>query len=551
MNMKLSKYFYLVPTMALLFCNTSCDLDEFPEGGTITTDQKDQIQLSDPAKLNADVVGLSSALIKYGAISEWYGSTAHFDYGFASACMMLDASGMDITSENSGYNWYRPQMLLTDRTETGSNTYFFWNLFYSEIKMANDILKVAKADSEDATLKRYRGQALGFRAWSYLNLVQIYQFTYKGHENAPAVPILTEEMTQEEAASNPRATVQAVYTIIMEDLNEAISLLTTERNDKDQININVAYGLRARANLLMQNWKAAADDADKAIAGYTPYSREQVSKPSFNSSSSSSWIWGNIVTETNPIVESGLLNFPSHMCSFTGNGYSPGYAGRYINSKLYDKISATDIRKGWWALGDPIYDPKDPTKIVGYDFTKKSPNVDWSWKINYQGKNYNIAEWAGWQAPYLNVKFGSYQDVYNNSTNACDFPLMRAEEMILIKAEGLAMSGDANGKSVLENFVKSYRDPSYVCTASTAEALQEEIWFQRRIELWGEGFSFFDMMRLKRPMDRTKANFPSVCSFNLPAESQIFLWLLPEDEINNNKGISKEDNNPVTAVPKA
>lgn len=549
--MKLYKYFYIVPTMALLLCNTSCNLDEIPEGGTITADQKDEIQSNDPAKLNADVVGLSSAMIKYNAIGSWYGGTAHFDYGYASACLMFDASGMDIPSENSGYNWYRSQLLLTDRTETGTNTYFFWNLFYSEIKMANDILKVAKANSDDEILNRYRGQALGFRAWSYLNLVQIYQFTYKGHETAPAVPILTEDMTPDEAANNPRATVQEVYDLIIKDLDEAISLLTTERSDKDQININVAYGLRARANLLMQNWKAAADDADKAMVGYAPYSREQVSVPAFNSSSASSWIWANIVTETNDIVQSGLLNFPSHMCSFTGNGYSPGYAGRYINSKLYDKISETDVRKGWWALGEPVYDPEDPKTLLGYDFTKNTPHVDWNWKINYQGSNYNIAEWLGWQAPYLNVKFGPYQDSYNNATNACDFPLMRVEEMILIKAEGLAMSGDASGKAVLENFVRTYRDPSYVCTATTPEALQDEIWYQRRIELWGEGFSFFDIMRLKKPLDRTGANFPSVCAFNLPAESQIFLWLIPEDEINNNKGISKEDNNPVVEVPKA
>ncbi|WP_455673497.1 RagB/SusD family nutrient uptake outer membrane protein [Phocaeicola sp.] len=546
--MKLYKYLYLLPSLALMF--TSCDLDEVPEGGTITADQKDEIQSNDPAKLKADVVGLSSNLIKYNSIGEWYGGTAHFDYGFASACLMYDASGMDMPSEDTGYNWYRAQLRMTDRTATGSNTYFFWNMFYSEIKMANDILKVATADAEDKTLKSYRGQALATRAWSYLNLVQIYQFTYKGHETALAVPIVTEKTTAEEAANNPRATVTEVYKLIMDDLDEAIGLLTTERDAKDQININVAYGLRARTNLLMQNWKEAAADADKAMEGYTPYSRAEVSKPSFNSSSASSWIWGNIVTETNDIVQSGILNFPSHMCSFTGNGYAPGYAGRYINSKLYEQIPASDVRKDWWALGNPVYDKEG--KLAGYDFSNICPNVDWTWKYSYQGSDYNVADWLGWQEPYLNVKFGPYQDIYNNSTNACDFPMMRAEEMILIKAEGLAMGGDvAGGKSTLENFVKAYRDNSYTCTASTAEALQEEIWFQRRVELWGEGFSFFDMMRLKKPMDRTGANFAPNCAFNLPAESQIFLWLIPEDEINNNSGISESDNNPVATAPQA
>ncbi|WP_251623457.1 RagB/SusD family nutrient uptake outer membrane protein [Odoribacter lunatus] len=545
--MKLYRYLYIVSAVVLLFCNTACELDQIPEGGTITEEQKDKIQGADPSKLKAEITGLSSSLIKYGAISEWAGSTNHYDYGFASACMMFDASGMDVPSEYSGYNWYNNNMRLTDRTATSSFTYFLWNMFYSEIKIANDILKIAKAGSDNEILDSYRGQALGFRAWAYLNLVQIYQFTYKGHESAPAVPIVTEDMTGEETANNPRATVQAVYEFIMTDLNEAISLLTNSRDDKSQINVNVAYGLRARANLLMQNWAAAAADADKALEGYTPYTIDQVSKPTFNNSTSSAWIWGNIITETNDIVQSGILNFPSHMCSFTGNGYAPGYAGRYINSKLYDQIPDEDVRKGWWALADPVFEKGE---FAGWDFTQKTPHVDWEWAILYKGEYQNIAEWEGWQAPYLNVKFGPYQDIYDNPTNACDFPLMRAEEMILIKAEGLAMSG-GNGKKVLEDFVKEYRNPSYVCTASTPEEIQDEIWFQRRIELWGEGFSFFDMMRLKKPLDRTGANFPEVVAFNLPAESQIFLWLIPEDEINNNNGISPDENNPVTPVPKA
>lgn len=76
---------------------------------------------------------------------------------------------------------------------------------------------------------------------------------------------------------------------------------------------------------------------------------------------------------------------------------------------------------------------------------------------------------------------------------------MRVEEMILIKAEGLAMSGDLPGaKSVLEGFIRSYRDAEYTCTAASATAMQDEIWFQRRVELWGEGFLPFLLPRHKQ-----------------------------------------------------
>ena len=48
------------------------------------------------------------------------------------------------------------------------------------------------------------------------------------------------------------------------------------------------------------------------------------------------------------------------------------------------------------------------------------------------------------------------------------------------------------GITLLENFMKTYRDPQYVYTGSNAI---DEILFQKRIELWGEGLSFFDIKR--------------------------------------------------------
>lgn len=75
---------------------------------------------------------------------------------------------------------------------------------------------------------------------------------------------------------------------------------------------------------------------------------------------------------------------------------------------------------------------------------------------------------------------------------------MRVEEMYLIKAEAEAMGGNlSGGKSTLENFVRTYRDPSFTSKANSAQDFQDEVWLQRRMELWGEGFSLFDILRLK------------------------------------------------------
>lgn len=544
---KINLKFNLLFISLFLFVIGCSDLDMFPEGDTFTEDQKKDLIEMTPERLQSEINGLYSGLMRFDAIGDWYGSTVHFDFGFASACMMYDASGMDMPSENSGYNWFRNTQRFTDRTAPSSSTYFLWDLFYSNIKTSNDILATLPEEITDPLLKAYKGQAQASRAFSYLNLVQIYQFTYKGHENDLAVPIVTEETTTEEAANNPRATVQQVYDLILSDLDQAVELLEGfSRSGKEVINQNVAYGLRARAHLNMESWSEAASDASNAMNGFTPYSLEAVSKPSFNDIAASSWIWGIDVSETNDIVQTGIINFPSHMCSLTGNGYAPGYAGRYMNNNVWEAISETDVRKGWWAKA--VYGEDEEGEQIIVDFI--APNVDMTWTTVYNGVEYGVVDWFGWNDDYLNVKFGPYQNIYNNPTNASDFPLMRVEEMILIRAEALAMGGDfGSGKQVLEDFVKTYRDPAYSASATDAIGLQDEIWMQRRVELWGEGFSLFDMKRLKKPLERRGTNFPEAFRYNLPAEAPILLWLLPEDEVNTNEGINESTNNPVITVP--
>ncbi|GBU08327.1 membrane protein [Bacteroidales bacterium] len=533
MNFNMKNFNIYIAVLAGLFLFGCSDLDTFPEGGTVTEDQKKEVVSKNPEMLRSDVTGLYASLIKLNTLGG--STTQHYDFGHAGVCLMLEASGQDMPAPNSAYNWFSGSMIFDNRLETGNNPNFIWKSFYNHIKAANNILEIVTSDTEDPTLKSFRGQALASRAFDYLHLAQIYQFTYNENEDKPAVPIVTEKITQEQSKNNPRASLKDVYELIIADLDEAIILLETfNRPAKDVIDQKVAYGLRARAHLLMQNWQKAAQDAEKAMQGASPYSLQEISNPAFNSALASSWIWGNIISETNDVVRSGIVNWPSHLCSLTGNGYTTLTGTyRWINNKLWDEIPSTDARKGWWV-----------------DQNLKSPLVD-NMKVTSGGKEYSAAEWFKWD-PYTNVKFGSYKDVPNNTLNASDWPLMRAEEMILIRAEGMAMSGNvAEAKAILENFVRTYRDPSYTCNAASSIAMQDEIWFQRRIELWGEGFSFFDLQRLRKPMDRSGATtFPEITRYNLPAESKIFLWLIPESEITANEGISEAQNNERVNPPK-
>ena len=66
--------------------------------------------------------------------------------------------------------------------------------------------------------------------------------------------------------------------------------------NKTLVNQNVAFGLRARANLIMGKYAEAAADADSAAVGYKPYSMSAVSTPAFCSLKDANWIWGIDVT---------------------------------------------------------------------------------------------------------------------------------------------------------------------------------------------------------------------------------------------------------------
>ena len=316
----------------------SCDaLDTNPNGGIITEEQNKEVVADNPDRVSAQIAGLSAVLIKFGSIA------SHADFGYASACIMWDSNSADMVCANIDFNHYSSNATFKDRDFSGSRSQFMWNLFYSHIKVSNDILSLIPKESveaEDAssTSKAYRAQALASRAWDYFNLAQLYQFTYVDSKDALCVPILTEKTTPAEASNNPRATVSAVYELIMADLNEAIVLFETAdaRGDKSQINKEVALGIRARVNLVMQNWAAAAADAAAARAPYTLLSKEDVFKPYFNDASIPSYMWANIITADNRVVTTGIINWPSMLSSFSPAGYTGAGCYKRINIHLYN-----------------------------------------------------------------------------------------------------------------------------------------------------------------------------------------------------------------------
>jgi hypothetical protein len=207
------------------------------------------------------------------------------------------------------------------------------------------------------------------------------------------------------------------------------------------------------------------------------------------------WMWGfDHTTETQTTFASFFSHISNLAPGYAGIGYSP----RLIDAVLYDAIPETDERKS-------LFNGPD-------------------------GKDGNNAS----DLPYANLKFGDKGDW------TMDYVYMRAAEMVLIEAEALARQGKNTEAATALRKLMSKRDSGWNRTSVTID----DIFLQRRIELWGEGFGYFDLKRLNKGVDRTYAGSNHRTKIAVPAGDVRWVYQIPTAEIQENPLINDNDNNP-------
>ncbi|WP_420155103.1 RagB/SusD family nutrient uptake outer membrane protein [Siphonobacter sp.] len=412
----------------------------------------------------------------------------------------FDALGDDVVMTSTGNGWYNGTYRWTmHRSDVASTVRFTYLFYYKLIANANMIIaNIDKITGDEKEKNDIKAQALTYRAWSHFMLVQLYGQRYEaGAANTQlGVPIMVVNTTEGQS----RATVAEVYTQVNKDLDEAIALFgtVTATHAKSHFNISSAKGMQARVALTMGEWTKAATLAKEARAKYTLMSQAQYLQ-GFNNITNPEWIWGSSPLSVQTTYFHSFFAFMSGNFNSTNIRTNP----KAINSKLYATIAATDVRKQLW----------DPT-----------------------GKNTAFpVPPSGERKEYMNRKFLAE----SSSSSLGDVVYMRAAEMYLIEAEALAHAGkDADAAKVLYDLVVS-RDPSYTQSTATGTALLNEILTQRRVELWGEGFRFFDLKRLNQSLDRTGTNHQQALALvmTIPAGDSQWQYLFPRAELNVNPNI--------------
>ncbi len=489
------------------------------------------------------------------------------DFGYPACFLIRDVMGQDMVCQDSGSEWFQDWYhRFAALRPTSATCQMPWTYYYGWIKNCNIALSMIQGEPT-AAQKSGAGIAHAMRAMFYHDLARMYgNKPYTADKSARTVPILTESTTVEESQNNPRATNEVIYKFILDDLNAAETLLADYvRKDVYTPDVSVVYGLKARVYLDMGLWADAEHYAKLAQAGYTVMTQDEyLSQTNGFNSPNNAWMFGLTYRSTDPnIVENDAdSSWGSEMIievSASECGYASYYIGpKSIDAHLFSTIPTTDFRRMCFLapsvdeqIGDADPDtPEGEAKITAalQDYTDDPLGVHFT--CYYVSGTKKCA--------YAEIKFRPKDGVHDNQYTAFTVavPLMRVEEMKLIEAEAAGMQEESRGIQLLTDFAKT-RDASYVYGThneaygnTTTSAFQNEVWWQRRVELWGEGFATFDIKRLQKGIIRSYAgtNHLETNRWNTTTVPEWMNFCIVQSEGNYNAGVAN-DNNPAPVKP--
>lgn len=541
MNKTIRIYAAVLGATALL---TGCIKETFPMGGGATSDQ-----IAD-SPFAADGM-LASMPIKM--ITNYVNAGDHFDFGYPGIIGAMDRMAGEVfpvsgnlPGGNQYYDRWQPWLYPTKSSglsPTGYAVSFFYNNYYEFIKTANDVIGTV---GDNEANKELRGVAKTFRALFYLDLARLYDPLPAKAPKRPSyesdlkkvegltVPKVTEETPFETLKNNPRVPRQDMFKFILSDLKDAEECLKDYRPaTKNLPSLAVVYGLTARAYLWLGGfeqtyeglltgesaYREAAKYARMAIdaSGCTIMTEAQYLDPlsGFNTVNAA-WMWAMI--QSTDTVLNNLLSWTAHMSPEAIWGYGYG-AQPGISIFSYNRMAKDDFRRKMFVGPERDYSAIAPyTSLTEEEFATI--------------------------APCTSFKFHTAGGEKNNYTtgNVTSIPLMRIEEMYLIEAEAVAHYDEGSGKTLLVDFMKT-RSASYTVPAGVT--LIDEVIFQKRIELWGEGLVWADMKRLNMSVRNGDAgsNAPSGAKVTTDGRAPWWNCAIPQSAAAQNT-VLLETNNP-------
>lgn len=494
-----------IASMALLsVLFVGCAKDFFdPEVNEYLTDQRKK-ELQGNAKNKKQLLEIElRGIYNNNAATQ---NSNHDGFGLKAVDAGFDHTGLDLVQASR--SWFIFDYNFDNKKANFRRPAFVWNFLYKQISSINTVLAdyfptAPDTNTEQEVYQKY-GELKTMRAIFYYYLVNTFAKTYVGNQGSLGVPLMLNPGDDK----LPRATVQQVYDQMIADLtvvdDDRFQITPDNKTDADKA---VAATYLAKIYACQGNWPEVQRYALVATEG---------DRPSLTSSadvqagkwdiSMNSWLWGfDITQETRTYWNS----FYAHMDNSMPSSYAGGGAFKLIYSNLYAKIGNKDVRKKLY-INETLF-----------------PDI----AAKYRAMNPHLPE-------YANVKY------VTNTDFTSDYCYLRREDPYLLYIEALVENNLLDeAKGALEYLVKDNReDTAYDLSAlTTQEQLRQEVRLQRRIELWGEGTSFFDWKRWKTGINRYEAGSNHLLKVEVPAESEKWIYQIPKAEMESNPNMIQNE----------
>ncbi len=356
----------------------------------------------------------------------------------------------------------------------------FWNDYYQGIFRANILLQKISGVKMDATLKaRFTAEAKALRAFYYFNL----EIMFKN------IPLLLDPLTATNMYEATQAAPADVYAQIEKDLTEAIPDLPgiiPAATEAGRFTKGAAQALLGKVYLYdNKNALAAAQLAEvngtpgatsqygyRLLANFADlwvtsnkFNTESILEVCHSSIGSSGWgNWGSGSDEGNSVnVMVGPRSY-SRPAGSTAPDLPSGWSFNVFTQSFYDFIKA---------------DPRFAATVFDLKALKAAGQADYI--PGYQDMGYFLNKFLPHQS---DVSTGAGDQVLNYRQDTYD---IRLADTYLLEAEALGATG-SRAQALLDAVRARVGLPSVPVSMTAIKT-------ERRAELAGEGFRFFDLVR--------------------------------------------------------
>lgn len=373
-----------------------------------------------------------------------------------------------------------------------------WSVGYTAINASNILISKLNTTTvvSETLAKNYTAEAKFIRAFCYFSLIQTYSKPYNLDKNGLGLPLRLTPITSSGYNDLARSSIDAIYTQILKDLDEAEKDLpesyTTALLNVSRANKSTAIALKTRVYLVQGDYQKAIAESQKIVSSSAPFQ----------------YTAGNLTHK----LESNFTTIFGG--SYTGS--EAVFSIPFANSITETPASQSALAFNY--LGQPILF-LTTAGISSNPALNSSSDTRSSLISTNAAKQKVLKKFSITTAPFRDY-----------------VPVIRYAEILLNYAEAAANTDDLNTATALLKAVRNRSDPSYVfpdTDIDTKTALLNTIMTERRIELLGEGFRLMD---LQRKLQKLPSKIGSIGTAPLVLiTSSNYIWPIPSGEISTNK----------------